>query len=297
LETNLCPRLQAGVVNRPPAGKQSLVGGLFHCSNVPLFATARFALATILVISPDRRACDAAKGALAAQGHLVTDAASGDEGLRALHTLRADLVALDLAAPGLPADEFCRWLRADPDRAGVPVLFLGPRAALQVEGALPPALRPGVDAYLGRPLDAEGLAEAVAALLGATEGAAAAPARPLRVGPLSLDPVSRFLRWGRLPPAQSGKAGGGQRHAGRQVRLTPIEYRLLRELMEKRGLVLPTEELLVRVWGFHPGTGGAEVLRAHVRNLRRKLLRLPGGAELLVTVPRIGYRLTAKEPP
>jgi DNA-binding response OmpR family regulator len=252
-------------------------------------------LATILVISPDRRARDVVRGALTAQGYVVTDAASGDEGLRALHALRADLVALDLAAPGLPAEEFCRWLRADPDRAAVPVLFLGPRAALQVEGALPPALRPGVDAYLGRPLDAEGLAEAVAALLRATEGSATAPPRPLRMGPLALDPVSRFLRWGRRAAAQSGTAGGGQRHAGRQVRLTPIEYRLLRELMEKPGLVLSTEELLVRVWGFHPGTGGSEVLRAHVRNLRRKLRRLPGGAELLVTVPRMGYRLSVRE--
>jgi len=243
-------------------------------------------LATILVISSDRRACDALRGALAAQGHLVTDAASSDEGLRALHTLRADLVALDLAAPGLPAEQFCRWLRADPDRLHVPVLFLGPRAALQVEGALPSALRPDVDAYLGRPFDAEGLAEAVAGLLPGG-GAPAGLAKLLRAGPLSLDPVGRFLRWAHSP-------AGGQ---DRQIRLTPIECRLLREFMEKPGLVLSTEELLVRVWGFYPGTGGAEVLRAHVRNLRRKLRRLHEGGELLVTVPRVGYRLAVRDSP
>ena len=249
-------------------------------------------MATILLVSSDRLTCDVMRGALAAQGHLVTDAASGDEGLRALHTLRADLVALDLAAPGLPPDEFCRWLRADPDRARVPVLFLGPRAALQVDGALPPALRPGVDAYLGRPFDADGLAEAVAGLLSSAGDKRSAPARPLRMGPLSLDPVSRSLCWGDPASRQSGMAGGSQ---GRQIHLTPIEYRLLRELIEKPGLVLSTEELLVRVWGFQPGTGGGEVLRAHVRNLRRKLRRLQGGADLLVTVPRIGYRLVVRE--
>jgi DNA-binding response OmpR family regulator len=237
-------------------------------------------LATILVISPDRRACDAVRAALATRGHVVTDAATGDEGLRALHTLRADLVTLDLAARGLPADEFCHWLRADPDRARVPVLFLGPRAARQVDGALPPTLRPGVDAYLGRPFDAEGLIEAVAGLLPDADAAAAGTARPLRAGPLSLEPVGRFLRW---------TAPDGQ---GRQVRLTPIECRLFREFMDKPNLALTTEELLVRVWGFYPGTGGAEVLRAHVRNLRRKLRRLHEGAELLVTVPWVGYRLS-----
>jgi len=243
-------------------------------------------LATILVISFDRWACGALMGALVAQGHLVMDAASSDEGLRPLHTLRADLVVLDLAAPGLPPEQFCRWLRADPDRLHVPILFLGSRAALQVEGTLPSALRPGMDAYLGRPIDAEGLAETVAGLLQGG-GAPAGRAGPLRAGSLSLDPVRRFLRW-RRPSA------GRQ---GRQVRLTPIECRLLQEFMEKPGLVLSTEELLVRVWGFYPGTGGGEVLRAHVRNLRRKLRRLHEGAELLVTVPRVGYRLSVRELP
>jgi len=238
-------------------------------------------LATILLISSDRRACDALRGALAPQGHLVTDAASRDEGLRALHTLRADLVALDLAAPGLPEEQFCRWLRADPDRADVPVLFLGPRTALQVEGTLPSTLRPGVDGYLGRPFDAESLARAVAGLLTAVDGSPARRVQPVRAGQLSLDPVSRFLRWVG-PPAEA---------QGRQVRLTPIECRLLREFMEKPGLALSTEELLERVWGFYPGTGGGEVLRAHVRNLRRKLRHLREDTELLVTVPRLGYRL------
>lgn len=242
-------------------------------------------MATILLISSDRRVCDALRGALAAQGHLVTDAASRDEGLRALHTLRADLVALDLAAPGLPVEQLCRWLRADPDRAHVPTLFLGPRAALQVEGALPSALRPGVDGYLGRPFDAEGLAEAVAGLLSGGDGEPAGRAQPLHAGPLSLDPARRSLRWTR--PSEGGE--------GRQVRLTSIECRLLQELMESPGLVVSTEELLVKVWGFHPGTGGGEVLRAHVRNLRRKLRHLHEDAELLATVPRVGYRLAVRE--
>ena len=244
-------------------------------------------MATILVISADRRVCDALRGALAARGHLVTDAASRDEGLRALHTLRVDLVALDLAAPGLPVDEFCRWLRADPDRVHVPTLLLGPRAALQVEGALPSALRPGVDGYLGRPLDTEGLAEAVAGLLSDGDGEPAPRRRFLRVGPLSLDPVSRSLAWAG-PPAD---------RQGSRVRLTPIECRLLQEFMEKPGLAISTEELLARVWGFHPGTGGGEVLRAHVRNLRRKLRHLHRDAELLATVPRVGYRLAVRDPP
>lgn len=242
-------------------------------------------MATILLISADRRVCDALRGALAAQGHLVTDAASRDEGLRALHTLRADLVALDLAGPGLPVEQFCRWLRADPDRAHVPVLFLGPRAALQVDGALPSSLRPGVDGYLGRPFDAEGLAETVAGLLSGGDGDPAGRACALRAGSLSLDPVRRSLRW----------AGPPEGRQDRQVRLTPIECRLLQELMERPGLAVSAEELLAKVWGYHPGTGGGDVLRAHVRNLRRKLRHVREDAELLETVPRVGYRLAVRD--
>jgi DNA-binding winged helix-turn-helix (wHTH) protein len=62
-------------------------------------------------------------------------------------------------------------------------------------------------------------------------------------------------------------------------------------LIQRRGSIVSAEELLEKVWEFFPGTGSSELIRSHIRNLRSKLRIATGGAELLQTVPRRGYRL------
>ena len=51
------------------------------------------------------------------------------------------------------------------------------------------------------------------------------------------------------------------------------------------------EHHYIKVWEFFPGTGSSELVRSHVRNLRNKLRTVTGGADLVQTVPRRGYRL------
>ena len=80
-------------------------------------------------------------------------------------------------------------------------------------------------------------------------------------------------------------------HGGRNLHLTRFECRLLEYLMRHKGRVATADELLERVWGFQPGTGGSEVLRAHIRNLRRKLEFLGATGDLILTLPGRGYQL------
>lgn len=230
-------------------------------------------MASVLVIGPDERPAEACRELLGARGHAVAVAQTAAEGRRSLRTLRADLVLFDVAVPDMSADEFCRWFQAEPERARVPVLFLLPDSALWVEGTLPSAYRPEVDGHLGKPFTVSELAEQVGGLLAATDAG-----RVVAVGPLSLDLGLHELSFG----AASEK-------------LTPIEFRLIRYLMERVGSTVPTEELLQNVWGYHPGTGSSEVVRSHVANLRRKIARLGGRADLLAVVPRQGYRLAVPE--
>jgi len=78
------------------------------------------------------------------------------------------------------------------------------------------------------------------------------------------------------------------------VELTPTEFRLVHYLMIHQGEVVSANELLERVWGFHPGTGSPDIIRAHVSNIRRKL-RTAGLLETCIeTLPRRGYRFVAK---
>jgi two-component system response regulator PhoP len=64
--------------------------------------------------------------------------------------------------------------------------------------------------------------------------------------------------------------------------------------MERPGAIVGSDELLESVWGFHPGTATAAVVRVHVGNLRRKMAQL-GTARLLETLPHRGYRLLQEE--
>ena len=79
--------------------------------------------------------------------------------------------------------------------------------------------------------------------------------------------------------------------AGRPVHLTPTEFALLRELATNQGKSLTHAHLLRRVWGTGYETE-TEYVRVYVRRLRAKL-EVEGEAPLIVTQPRVGYRIPA----
>ncbi len=73
--------------------------------------------------------------------------------------------------------------------------------------------------------------------------------------------------------------------------MTSTEFRLMEYLAQRQGVIASSEELLEKVWEFHPGTGSSELVRSHVKNLRAKVRIAAPGRELIQTVPRRGYRL------
>jgi len=80
---------------------------------------------------------------------------------------------------------------------------------------------------------------------------------------------------------------------GKEVHLTPIEYRLLTTLVRHAGRVLSQRLLLKEVWG--PGhTEQAHYLRVYMAQLRRKLEADPARPRYLLTEPGVGYRLAAE---
>ena len=176
-------------------------------------------------------------------------------------------------------DDFLRWLQADDERSAIPVLFLLPPGS-QLAAAAASHRSCGrawtaiyEAAGRGRPQK-----EMVRALALARARRPAHP-RILRLPPLALDRDTHDLSAG-----------------GRTVHLTPTEYRLVSYLMERPGEVVAGDELLERVWGFHPGTGSAAVVRVHVGNLRRKMAQI-GAGRLLETLPHRGYRLRVEGAP
>ncbi len=79
----------------------------------------------------------------------------------------------------------------------------------------------------------------------------------------------------------------------RTVLLTPAEFELLYYLMSHAGEVFSAEQLLCQVWGYAPGAGRAELIRAHIKNLRAKIEPNPQAPTRLRTVGRLGYTIGA----
>ena len=236
--------------------------------------------AQLLLVSPDGTLLQAAQRCLLALGHNPFLARSLGQARRTLTRLHIDLICLDSVLPTDETERFWRSLRADRNRPTPALILLVPPAAKLVPAALPSFFRPQRDGLVPKPLESRELAREVARLL------AAAPHRErqadlLRAGPATLDGATRQLF------IDSGGA----------LALTPTEFRLLRCLMQRPGEFFLPEELLEQAWGYPPGTGGPEVVRAHVSNLRRKLRAMGEDPQLLRNIPYQGYAFMPGEPP
>ena len=223
-------------------------------------------MSSVLLITRDRSTEVLAERALVAGGHDVIAADSTDAALRSLLNVRIDVAVLDSTVGEEAMSEFCSWLRSTDTIC--PVVFLASPGARWL-GSLP--MEPERDEIVVKPCDGKEIRRAVEKTLNSAHHLSPAA---LMVGDITLDRSSHELR------------GDGV-----SVQLTPTEFRLVQYLAHRRGTIVSSEELLEKVWEFFPGTGSSELVRSHVRNLRSKLRTATGGAELVQTVPRRGYRL------
>lgn len=214
----------------------------------------------VLVVDDDPNLLRLVEANLRARGYAVSTAASGEEALELLERGGFACVLLDLMLPGVGGLEVIRAARVFCD---VPIVVM---SALGEEAQKVEALDLGADDYLVKPF---GVAELLARVRAAIRRyGAAESAQPPGGGPLRLDP------------------GGGFAYVyGERVRLTPMEYALLKRLLAGHGSTVSHEELLDAVWGR--GAGEDHYLHVYVGRLRRKL----GAAVQIESVPGVGYRL------
>lgn len=202
---------------------------------------------------------------LEANGYRVFEAATGQDGVAQAAQRRPDVILLDLGLPDLEGAEVLRRLR---EWSRVPVVILSVRDREDDKVA---ALDAGADDYITKPFNsAELLARLRAALRHAQPQGADAI---FHSGDLEVDLSKRLVR-----------------KAGEEVKLTPIEYSLLRLLVTHAGKVLTHRQLLTEVWGPKAGEQ-THYLRVHFAHLREKLESDPSRPELIITEPAIGYRL------
>jgi two-component system, OmpR family, KDP operon response regulator KdpE len=218
----------------------------------------------VLVIDDEPQIRRALRAVLAGNGYQVLLAASGEEGLNLGAERSPDLVILDLMLPDISGLEVCRELRA---WSQVPILVLSARGQEEDKVA---ALDLGADDYLTKPFGTNELLARLRAALRRRPGEA--PPAIMTSGDLRLDQARRQVTLG-----------------GRELRLTPTEYEMLRYLMANAGKVVTHRALLREVWGSGYEDAG-RTLRVFISQLRRKIEPTASSPRYIRTEPTVGYR-------
>ncbi len=198
-------------------------------------------------------------------GFLVVKAGDGVRALEAVEAEQPDLIVLDINMPRMNGFEFLKKLR---ERNTTPVLVLTVRSE---EEDIVRMLESGADDYLTKPFSPRVLVSRVKALLRRVGIEAAGT---FTMGTLTLKPEELLIE---------GLPGGA-------VRLTPLELRFLQLLFAHGGRTVPTERILVHVWGNRAG-GDRQLLKQLVHRLRQKIELDAAEPRLLRTVPNSGYML------
>jgi two-component system, OmpR family, KDP operon response regulator KdpE len=203
---------------------------------------------------------------LGAAGHRVVTADDAAGALAAMAAEKPDLVILDLGLPDRSGFEVINEIRKS---SSVPIIVLSARSD---ERSKVEALDLGADDYIGKPF---GVAELNARIRAALRHAFQAQGEtPVFVsGDLSVDLVRRQVTRG-----------------GQEVKLSPKEFELLRQLVTHAGKVLTHRQLLREVWGPAQAEE-VQYLRMFIRALRQKLEADPTRPTHILTELGVGYRL------
>lgn len=228
----------------------------------------------ILVVDDDEDILETTARALRSAGHRVLVAQRGADAMQLARETHPDLVVLDIIMPGMNGIEVCRHIRANPELARTPILFLTSKGTIgdKVDG-----FESGADDYITKPFDLRELALRVKALLRRAQFSI----EPTEVESIELGHLVLNCRTFEVSTPQ------------RTTLLTPVEYELLRFLMTNTGRVYSADQLLQQVWGYPPGVGMPDLVRVHIKNVRAKIEPDPRHPIYLRNVLRRGYMIEA----
>jgi len=224
---------------------------------------------TVLIVEDEPPQAEMLSYNLESAGFKAIVAGNGEEGLLLARENLPDAIVLDWMLPGLSGIEVCRQLRNDPATSKIPILMLTARGEEEdrVRG-----IETGADDYVVKPYSPR---EVVARIKGLLRRAnPSLSAESLEYADIVMD----------LAQHKVSRGGSG-------VHLGPIEYKLLKTLMEKPGRVFSRDRLLDLVWGREVYVEDRTV-DVHIRRLR-KALNAGDKQDLIRTVRGEGYAIDA----
>lgn len=221
----------------------------------------------ILIVEDDETICNFISAILTSNGYGVVKVARGKEAVSAAASHCPDLILLDLGLPDMDGVEVLKTVRR---WTGIPVVVVSARGH---EREKVEALDLGADDYITKPFGtAELLARIRAALRRSQRDPDHFESGKLAVGELEVEYEKRLVKL-----------------AGKEIHLTPVEYKLVALLSRHAGKVLTHEFIMREIWG--PYTNEIQALRVNMANIRRKLEENPAEPKYIVTEVGVGYRM------
>lgn len=223
----------------------------------------------ILVCDDERDIVSALKIYLTAEGYNVLEAYSGREALDIIDEKKVDLVLMDIMMPEMDGLSAVAKLR---EQSNIPVLFL---TAKSEDTDMILGLNIGGDDYITKPFN------------------------PVEVIARVRSHLRRYMKFGGVAQKQSQFQVGGilldddsktVTLDGDPVSLTPLEYSILKHLMENPNKVFSSGEIYRAVWKGAP-CGGENTVAVHIRHLREKLEIDPANPRYLKVVWGHGYKI------
>ena len=205
---------------------------------------------------------------LSRAGYTVVEAESGEEALEKLRENPDVRVALlDVMLPGIDGFEVCRRIRATNTKIGIIMLTARAQEMDKVTG-----LMTGADDYVTKPFSPAELTARVDALFRRTGGEEQVAAGEIHQAPFLLNTRNRTLE-----------------KNGERIKLTQVEYSIMKTFMENPGKALSREEILDMVWG-RDYFGELKIVDVNIRRLRLKIEDNVQNPTYITTVWGYGYK-------
>jgi two-component system phosphate regulon response regulator PhoB len=219
----------------------------------------------LLIVDDDLDTLELLQLALEKEGYQCHIASKGVEALEILSRNTVDLLILDVMLPDMSGLEVCKKIKQDKKWTSLPIILLTGRTG---DNDKVVGLELGAEDYIIKPYNYKEVSLRIQKILKRTNPQPAAE-EILRSGELEVNIQRHAVTAGRS-----------------EVSLTPLEFKLLVTLMQKKGLVLSRDQLLENIWDI-----SAEVttrtIDVCIKRLREKLGNLRGHIE---TVRGFGYR-------
>ncbi|MBQ6809827.1 MAG: response regulator transcription factor [Firmicutes bacterium] len=223
----------------------------------------------ILVVDDDREIVDSIGIFLSGENYTVFKAYDGIEALEQLSEKEIHLLILDIMMPKMDGIKTLMKLR---ESKNIPVILLSAKSedADKILG-----LTAGADDYVTKPFNPSELVARVKSQLRryTTLGSMVERKNCIEINGLSIHTENKTVKVD-----------------GEEVRLTPLEYKILELLAKNRGRVFSTEEIYQRVWN-EDNIVGDNTIAVHIRHIREKIEINPKEPKYLKVVWGIGYKI------